>query len=226
MPRIGRVVAVDVPHHVTQRGNNRQPVFLNDSGRRSYCKLLAEWSRRCGLRVLGYCLMTNHVHLVVVPERPDSLRRTLQRTHSHYAQRFNRRYRPQWASLARPLFLLPFRPRSSGDRIGLCVDLNPVRAHIVGRAGHYPWSSATAHLAGHDPSGLIDMQMWREVPSAMHWGDALELPPSEAGCLRQATLAGLPLGEPEFVEGLEQVFSRPRRSGRAGRRPKNAAVAA
>ena len=59
MPRIARVVAVDVPHHVTQRGNNRQPVFLNDSDRRCYCKLLGEWSRLCGLRVLGYCFSRN-----------------------------------------------------------------------------------------------------------------------------------------------------------------------
>ena len=225
MPRKPRVVAAGVPHHVTQRGNNRQDIFLIDEDRRFYLAALAANSRRHGLRVVGYCLMTNHVHLVVVPDQPDSLRWTLQRTHSQYAQRFNRHYGRSGHLWQGRFFSCPL----GRDRLVTAlayVDLNPVRAHIVGRAGHYPWSSATAHLDGHDPSGLIDMQMWREVPSAMHWADALELPSSEAGCLRQATLAGLPLGEPEFVERLEQVFSRPLRPGRPGRRVTNAAAAA
>ena len=63
MPRAARVVAEGVPHHITQRGNNRQDVFLVDEDRRFYLETLAEDCRRCGVGVLGYCLMTNHVHL-------------------------------------------------------------------------------------------------------------------------------------------------------------------
>jgi hypothetical protein len=70
--------------------------------------------------------------------------------------------------------------------------------------------------------------LWREIPSAIHWADALELPPTEqdAARLRQATLAGLPLGESEFVEDLEHAFARRLLPGRPGRKPKSAAVAA
>ena len=73
MPRQARVVADGVPHHITQRGNNRQEVFLLDEDRRFYLESLRLQARRHGVRLLGYCLMTNHVHLVAVPERLDGL---------------------------------------------------------------------------------------------------------------------------------------------------------
>ena len=92
MPRAARVVAEGVPHHITQRGNNRQDVFLVDEDRRFYLETLAEDCRRCGVGVLGYCLMTNHGRLVAVPERTDSFARALPQSHSRYAQRFNRQY--------------------------------------------------------------------------------------------------------------------------------------
>ena len=74
---MARVVAAGVPHHITQRGNNRQDVFLLDDDRRFYLETLRERSQRHGVTLLGYCLMTNHVHLVAIPERPDSLARAL-----------------------------------------------------------------------------------------------------------------------------------------------------
>ena len=77
MARMARVVAAGVPHHITQRGNNRQDIFLLDDDRRFYLDTLRERSQRYGVTLLGYCLMTNHVHLVAIPERPDSLARAL-----------------------------------------------------------------------------------------------------------------------------------------------------
>jgi putative transposase len=73
MPRRPRVVIPDVAHHVTQRGNNRQPVFFSPGDYRLYLDLLIRYSRLAGVHILGYCLMTNHVHLVLVPEAEDSL---------------------------------------------------------------------------------------------------------------------------------------------------------
>ncbi len=85
MPRIARVVAVAEPHHVTQRGNNRQQVFFSKADRRVYLALLKAHCERWRLDVLGYCLMPNHVHLIVVPEAPNSLAKALGRTHYEYA---------------------------------------------------------------------------------------------------------------------------------------------
>jgi putative transposase len=93
MARKARVVAAGVPHHVTQRGNNRQDVFLTGDDRRYYLDVLRDRSRQAGLQLLGYCLMTNHVHLVAIPAHAGSLARALGRAHACYAQRFNRRYR-------------------------------------------------------------------------------------------------------------------------------------
>jgi putative transposase len=74
MARLARVVAVGEPHHLTQRGNNRQPTFFDDHDRNRYCRLLREQAARAGMRLLGYCLMTNHVHLVALPRVPGGRR--------------------------------------------------------------------------------------------------------------------------------------------------------
>ncbi len=83
------MVAVGAPHQVTQRGNNRQQVFFSNAQRRTYLALLAEYAARHRLRILGDCLMPNHVHAVVVPERPDSMARGFGRAHNSYSHYFN-----------------------------------------------------------------------------------------------------------------------------------------
>src|SRR5216684_3216207 len=89
MPRRARVAVPALAHHVTQRGNNRQQVFYSVEDRRLYLDLLTRHAHRCGTQIAGYCLMTNHVHLVVVPEHENSLARTFGRTHAEYAQALN-----------------------------------------------------------------------------------------------------------------------------------------
>ena len=83
MARTARAVAVDTPHHVTQRGNGRQDVFFSDRDRQIYLDTLFDYAARYRLRVWGYCLMSNHVHFVVVPEGERSLART-KRGQTHF----------------------------------------------------------------------------------------------------------------------------------------------
>ena len=73
MPRVARIVVPGAPHHIVQRGNNRQDVFFVDDDCRAYLGFLKDKSQRYGLEVLGYCLMTNHVHLIAVPSSEESL---------------------------------------------------------------------------------------------------------------------------------------------------------
>jgi hypothetical protein len=82
MLRAARVVAAGGPHHITQRGNNRQDAFLSKEDRRFNLDALRENSGRYGPRILGYCLTTNHVHLLALPERDNALPRAMQRTHA------------------------------------------------------------------------------------------------------------------------------------------------
>jgi len=89
MPRTLRIAVPQVPHHITQRGNNRQDVFFVDDDRRVYLSILKEQSEKYGLEILGWCLMTNHIHLIARPSTTDSLAKAVGRTHFLYTQNIN-----------------------------------------------------------------------------------------------------------------------------------------
>ena len=221
------MVAVGVPHHITQRGNNQQNVFLLDEDQRQYLKALSEDCTRYRMRLLGWCLMTNHVHLVAVAELEDAFARGLQRCHSRWAQRFNRQY-GRSGHLWQGRFFSCALDRDHVLTALAYVDLNPVRAGMVGDALAYPWSSARAHVEGRDESGLLDMDLWREVRGHERWAEMLGRPLPEEACraVREATFSGLPLGNEGFVSRLERQFGRRLRPGKPGRKPKEAAVGA
>jgi putative transposase len=89
MARLPRVVIVDIPHHVTQRGNARQVILASDADRVTYLELLREYSQFYALSVLGYCLMSNHVHLIVIPQTTQALSQSLKQAHGRYAAYWN-----------------------------------------------------------------------------------------------------------------------------------------
>ena len=217
---MARVAAAGVPHHITQRGNNRQDVFLLDDDRRFYLETLRERSQRHGVTLLGYCLMANHVHLVAIPERPDSLARALGQSHSRYAQGFNRRYGRTGHLWQNRFYSCPLG-RTHLVRALLYVDLNPVRAGLVGRAEEYPWSSARAHTEGADPSGTLDLGSWSEICSANDWGEALVGGADAVDAIRTATRAGNQFGDDRFVAELERQAGRLLRCKPPGPQPKS-----
>ena len=92
MPRLARTVFAKVPHHITQRGNRREDVFLTDGDRETYLAWLEDYCQQHGVDILAYCLMTNHIHLVAVPATEDALQHVLKPLHMRYAQRFNRQH--------------------------------------------------------------------------------------------------------------------------------------
>jgi putative transposase len=87
MPRLARTVFAGLPHHVTQRGNRREDVFFTDDDRRAYLAWLKAYCDEHAVAILAYCLMTNHVHLIAVPDSEDGLQRALKPLHMRYAQR-------------------------------------------------------------------------------------------------------------------------------------------
>ena len=141
MPRIGRVVVPDYPHHVTQRGVRRMDVFFSDEDRTTYLDLLAEQGGRYGIQFLAWCLMTNHVHLIVVPLHEHSLAKGIGEAHKRYTRSINfregaRGYLFQGRFFSCPLdvdYLLPAVRYVLG---------NPVRAGLVAQPWDYQWSSA------------------------------------------------------------------------------------
>ncbi len=209
MPRVARIVIPNRPHHITQRGNNRQDVFFVDGDRKVYLSLLKEESAKHGLRVLGYCLMTNHVHLVAAPRREDSLAKALGRTHFRYTQYINAlhgRSGHLWqnrffsCSLDKAHFWAALR----------YVERNPLRAKLSRRPWTYPWSSAAAHVGKADRAELIDPAAWEKALAGLDWRMALMEPQEEDELdrIRLSTHTGRPLASDRFLSRLEHKFNR------------------
>ena len=144
MPRTARIVHPDVPHHVVQRGNRRMQVFFEDDDYRYYLNLIAEGCRRADTAILGYCLMPNHVHLILVPTKPDGLRQAISEPHRIYSRRINERN--DWNG---HLWQERFASFPMSDRYFIAalryIELNPVRAGMCDNPFLYQWSSANAH---------------------------------------------------------------------------------
>jgi putative transposase len=134
MPRLARIVVPGLPHHVTQRGNRREAIFFEDGDQEVYRDLLREQAEKTGVSVWAYCMMPNHVHLILVPCEPDSLGRAVGETHRRYTNFINARGR--WTG---HLFQSRFASVALSDthllRAVRYVSLNPVRAGLVPRAG-------------------------------------------------------------------------------------------
>jgi putative transposase len=219
MPRRPRVIIPGVPHHITQRGNNRQPVFLGPDDCRSYLDLLGRHASRYGARILGYCLMTNHVHLIAVPQTEGSLARALGRTHSEYALELNREEGRSGHLWQNRFFSCPMDDSHVLSALRY-VELNPVRANLAAAPWDWPWSSARAHV-----TGAIDAVLdghWMEEFAPWNFGEWKEIlsasiAAGESVAVRRATRTGEPLGSREFILGLERRMGKRLRVGDRGR---------
>ena len=213
MPRFARFVAPGVAHHITQRGIGRQVVFRTRQDRGVYLGLLREQGRLAQLPILAYCLMSNHIHLVVVPAEGAQLAEVLQRVHGRYAQYFNGR-RARCGHLWQNRFnSCPLGPAHLWTALRY-VELNPVRAGLVALPEEHEWSSARAHLAGQDRLQLLDMDFWRREGGLANWRELLGRPCDEAVCraLRRATYAGQPFGDEAFTEQVKALRRPPARA--------------
>jgi putative transposase len=221
MPRIARVVAVGLPHHVTQRGNNRQTVFFDDDDRRFYLMTLAKYSRKCGVEIWGYSLMDNHVHALAVPEREESLARCFAGTNLVYTQYINRKMSRGGRLWQNRFFSCPVDKDSYLWPVLRYIERNPVRAGKVRQAWQYPWSSAPHHAKG-EPDMLVNEPDWlAKGLRAMKYGRFLREEPEESTFeIRRMTATGRPLGTPAFLAVLESQLGRnlePQRGGRPRR---------
>ena len=91
MPRQARIVIPEVAHHVTQRGNYRQRIFQREGDYKQYGEWVSDYSQKSGLKILAYCLMSNHVHFICIPEKEDSLARTFNTVNMRYARNKKRK---------------------------------------------------------------------------------------------------------------------------------------
>ena len=218
MARLARVVAPGVPHHVTQRGNRRQPTFFRPADYRLYRSLMAESCASAGVTIWAYCLMPNHVHLIAVPQTEAALGRAIGDAHRRYARAINAR--EEWGGHLWQGRFASF-PMDEAHLLAATryVELNPVRAGLVEKPQDWAWSSARAHLRGHDDdlvkvAPLLDrVGDWRAFLDgglADHEGDAI----------RRHEHTGRPMGSERFVAELEATLDRVLHRRTPGRRPR------
>ena len=217
MARMARAVFPDVPHHVTQRGNGRARTFFGDGDYELYRDLLAENCRSARVEVWAWCLMPNHVHLILVPSDPDGLRRALARVHRNYAGVIQARRKRSGHFWQGRFGAVAMDEEHLGAALRY-VALNPVRARLVERAQDWRWSSTRAHLRGKD-DGVTALKPVRErFPD---FADLLASEP-EAGLferLRAAESIGRPLGDDRFLARLQRLTGRVLKPGKRGPKP-------
>ncbi|MGB9081312.1 MAG: transposase [Desulfuromonadaceae bacterium] len=214
MPRIARIIAPGIPHHVTQRGNRRMETFFRDEDYQAYLALMAEWCRKCNVAIWAYCLMPNHVHLIAVPETEEGLRLAIGEAHRRYSAMINRRQK--WTG---HLWQGRFSSFPMDETYLLAavkyIEMNPVRANLAPDPYSWQWSSARAHAAGQDDmlvkvAPLLEMVgAWKQFLS-----DANE---EDADKIRGHERTGRALGGDTFLDSLEfslQRIVKPRKAGR------------
>jgi putative transposase len=219
MARLARVVAAGLPHHVTQRGNRRQQVFFGEEDYATYADLLAAGCRAAGVDVWAYCLMPNHVHLILVPSHASGLRDALAEAHRRYTRHVNQRegwrgylWQGRFASC----------PMDEAHLLAAAryVELNPVRAKLARTARGWRWSSARAHLGGRN-DGLVSVRPLLElVPD---WAEFLGggLTTQERDAIRAGERTGRPLGSARFIARLEKRLDRPLARRKPGPKPRD-----
>ena len=215
MARLARLVIPGLPHHVTQRGNRRQQTFFNDGDYTAYLELMAEWCREEGVEVWSYCLMPNHVHLIAVPQAEESLRRAIGEAHRRYTRRIN--FREKWRGyLWQGRFASFVMDEAYLIAAARYVELNPVRAGLVGDASQWPWSSARPHLKSRDDRLVKTAPLLAMVAD---WRKFLDSAVSEEELrdLRQHGRTGRPLGSASFLDRLESMVGRVLRPQKGGR---------
>jgi putative transposase len=154
MSRTARVVIPDLTVHIVQRGHDRRRCFFAEADHFAYLDLLGTFAPRLGCSVHAYCLMTNHIHLLVTPHAPDSCAQLMKNVGQRYVQQINLR-------LGRTGTLWEGRYHSclvASERHALAcyryIECNPVRPGMVSCAAEYPWSSYRANVHG-EPSGFL-----------------------------------------------------------------------
>ncbi len=214
MARLPRVVIPVYPHHITQRGNRNQNVFFSKNDKWLYLELLKKEASKAGIAFWAYCLMDNHVHLIAVPGKKESLAKGIGETHKKYSRTINSRNDWKGYLWQGRFFSCPLDEGHLYAAVRY-VERNPVRAGIVERAEDYCWSSARVHVFGDKDDLLSDNFLISEIPN---WESFLreETNETDKRLFRSHARTGRPLGDNKFIDKLEKMTGRSLRRKKPG----------
>ncbi|MBN2453701.1 MAG: transposase [Candidatus Omnitrophica bacterium] len=206
MPRIGRIVVQGYPHHITQRGNYRQTVFVEKPDYQKYLELLELYAVKNNLLLLAYCLMPNHVHYIAVPQNDNSLAKTFNACHMRYSQYFNKKKR-SFGHLWQGRFYSCVLDEPHLYAAIRYIENNPVRARLTRTAENWDWSSARYHISGE--RSIVTLANIDKHLYISNWKDYLMQidDPTIIGKIKANTLTGRPLGSNVFVTKIERIFN-------------------
>lgn len=215
MPRMARVVLPMYPHHVVQRGHNRQVVFAAPADYRRYLDTLYEFKTVYRVRLYAWCLMTNHVHLLLAPEDEKGLGKLMKRLggrQTRYCNVLEGRSGTLWEGRYKSSVV-----QSDAYLFACCryIELNPVRARMVMAAEEYPWSSCGERLGMEPRSMLDDKRDALAVAAERHdhpfkWRDYLRssIPEGEWDLIRTAVQRGQLTGNERFTAEIAAIIGR------------------
>ena len=206
MARLARVILPEYPHHIIQRGNRRQDVFFCDDDYLFYLDLLKHWCQSEGVEIWAYCLMTNHVHLILKPNQGSNLPKAIAETHRRYTRMIN--FRENWRGF---LWQGRFSSYPIDEpyllKAAAYVELNPVKAKMVSLPWDYRWSSVHAHLNGEDPEGIIEPKKLLDLCGDWHHYLMHSQPVLDSE-IEQHLNTGRPMGDDRFIEKVERLLGR------------------
>ena len=223
---MARAVLVDVAHHLTQRGLDRARVFTSDIDREVYLGLVSHCAERFGADLLGYCLMSNHVHWVAIPRQAESLARTFGEAHGRYAAYANAKQRRSGHFWQNRFFSCALDEAHLWAALRY-VERNPVRAGLARHASEFVWSSAATHTGLCPPPNWLQLQPWCDTFTPEQWDLCLKsdtLGEAEVA-LRRNTYTGRPSGSEDFVRRAEATLDRSLAAKKGGRPAKASAAA-
>ncbi len=224
MPRIARAVAVGFPHHVIQRGNNKEKVFFEKEDRLNYLELLKKYSDKWQCPILAYCLMNNHVHLLARPKQEESLYKMMQGITLCYTQHINRKYEKTgrlWESRYHSCIVDKEQYLWAAARY---IEQNPKRAKIVKKEEEYPYSSAKAHIEG-KRDDILGEELFNDIHQRKDYIAFIResITEEEMQRLKYATRTGRPFGSEGFIKKMEKrldkqfILQKPGRPKKANR---------
>ena len=205
MGRVARHVVAGAPHHITQRGNNRQRTFFDAGDYETYLHYAASEFRNAGVDILAWCLMPNHIHMIATPHREDSLGQAVGRTHLRYARRLNA-VRTTTGHLWQGRFASSVMHEDYLANAVRYVIQNPVRAGLAATPVDWRWSSARFHLLGWPDPLVRETAPDRSPALPQTLTDPLGA--DILAFIRDACSTCRPLGGPDWIRNLELASGR------------------
>ncbi len=218
MPRLARNVFADVPHHITQRGNRGEDVFFVDEDREHYLNWLGDYCNKYSVELMSYCLMSNHIHLVLRPTSEEGLQQVLKPLHMRYAQRINKGYGWKGHLWQGRYFSSAMDDAYTWAAIRY-IERNPVAAGMVKQAQDYVWSSAAARCGLVENEILAPNHRLKIGVKPDDWSAWLAETesPEKVGVLERHVQKGLPCGGKSFIKKLEKKVGKSLRYRPRGR---------